>query len=252
MGEAPRFTVSRQVAVVEETAHRPWPLPDEPWVLAQTWNDLLFCHWPLPVEEVRDQVPGELEVETFDGSAWLGVTPFLLTDLRFRNLPPLPLLSHFLEVNVRTYVRAEDKPGIWFFNLDASSRLAVEGARLTYHLPYFWARMTREVGEREIRFRSERERAALDLSYAPASAEASPPQDGTLEAFLTERYCLYAHHEGRLYRADIHHPQWRLRGAEAELRRNTMPPPPVRVEGDPLLHLGERQDALVWPLHEVG
>jgi hypothetical protein len=131
MGAEPRFQVSRQAAVVEVTAHRPWPLPAEPWVMAQTWHDLLFCHWRLPVEALRPHVPAELELETFDGSGWLGVTPFLLDGLRLRNLPPVPLLSRFLEVNLRTYVRAGGRPGIWFFSLDAASRLAVEGARAT-------------------------------------------------------------------------------------------------------------------------
>jgi len=247
--DEPRFAVSRQAAVLEETAHRPWPLPDEPWVMAQTWHDLLFCHWRVAPETLRGLVPRELEIETFGGAAWLGVTPFLLTHLRLRHLPPLPLVSRFLEVNVRTYVRAEGRAGIWFFSLDAASRLAVEGARATYHLPYFHARMERRAG-REIAFRSERDGAALDVTYAAGAAERTP-ESGSLEAFLVERYCLYAHHRGRLYRADIHHPPWRLRETEAELRRNTLPPPPLDLRGAPLLHLGARQDVLFWRLRAV-
>jgi uncharacterized protein len=222
--------------------------------MGQTWDDLLFAHWPLPVESLRDHVPAQLEVETFDGRGWVGVTPFRLLGLRARGLPPLPYVSQFLETNVRTYVTDGQKPGIWFFSLDASRRLAVEAARAVYKLPYFHARMSaRGAATAGIEYRSSRfgERAELDLRYR-AAGPVAPAAPGSLEHFLAERYCLYALDDGRLRRAEIHHPPWPLQPAEAELRRNTMPPHGVELEGEPLLHFSSRQDVVIWALEDAG
>jgi uncharacterized protein len=246
-------TPARQASVEAENAHRPWPLPDEPWVMAQTWNDLLFAHWRLPAEEVARLVPQGLEVDQFDGSAWIGVTPFVVNGLRLRGTLPLPILSSFPELNVRTYVTAEDKPGIWFFSLDARSRLAVEAARRAYKLPYFHARMSAQRRAGGIEYSSDRlddsARSFLG-SYRPTSEVFNPDGD-TLEWFLTERYCLYAVDAGRLHRADIHHPPWPLQAAELELVHNTMMPAGVRVDGAPLCHFARRQDVLIWSLRTL-
>jgi uncharacterized protein YqjF (DUF2071 family) len=128
--------------VVAETAHRPWPLPSGPWLMAQTWGDLLFAHWTVPAGALRALVPEPLTIDRFDGNAWLAITPFEVSSLRLRGTPPLPWLSRFPELNVRTYVSLGGKPGIWFFSLDAARALAVAAARRTYRLPYFHARMT--------------------------------------------------------------------------------------------------------------
>jgi uncharacterized protein YqjF (DUF2071 family) len=133
---------ARQSGALAETAHRPWPVPEGSWMLGQTWQDLLFAHWRVNADALRRLVPAALTVEEHDGSAWLAITPFVLTGFRFRGTLPLPVVSSFPELNVRTYVTAEGKPGIWFFSLDTSSLLAVEGARRTYKLPYFHARMS--------------------------------------------------------------------------------------------------------------
>ncbi len=117
--------------ILRQTEHRPWPLPSGPWVMAQSWRELLFAHWRIPVEALRPLVPAELELETWDGSAWLGVVPFLMAGVRPRGVPALPRLSAFPEINVRTYVKVESKPGVWFLSLDAANSLAVplRGAR---------------------------------------------------------------------------------------------------------------------------
>src|SRR2546423_11540414 len=127
----------RQASTLEETGHRPWPVPKGPWVMGQPWDDLLFLHYRVPAEQLRPIVPDGLELEQHSGSAWLGVTPFQITGLRARGLLPLPLLSSFRELNVRTYVTRGGRPGIWFFSLDASSRVAAEAGRRLYRLPYF-------------------------------------------------------------------------------------------------------------------
>jgi uncharacterized protein len=220
-------TPARQAAVVEETGHRPWPLPDREWLQAQTWESLLFAHWRVSAEELRAHVPDELQLDTFDGTPWLGVTPFRLSGLRIRGLPPVPHFSSFLELNVRTYVKLEGKAGIYFFSLDAESAFAVEGARRFYGLPYFRARMAAQESGQEIDFTSERRedrRATFHARYSPRGAPAAP-EPGSLEHFLAERYCLFTVHEGRVHWAEIHHPPWPLQEAEAEVVENTMSPP---------------------------
>jgi uncharacterized protein YqjF (DUF2071 family) len=240
----------RQASTVEETAHRPWPLPDGSWVMGQTWDQLLFAHYRVAPEQLRELVPKGLEVEQHSGSAWLGVTPFVVTGLRARGLVPLPFTSSFRELNVRTYVTRDGKPGIWFFSLDASSQIAVEAARRLYRLPYFRADITVRHRDGEILYDCSRnEGKAFSGAYGPDGAVFNA-EPGSLEHFLTERYCLYAQHRGRLYRAEIHHRPWPLQPARATVALNTMPPLEV-PEGDPLVHYSERQDVVIWPLHEA-
>jgi uncharacterized protein len=242
---------ARQHGTLGVTEHRPWPLPRGSWILGQSWEDLLFAHWPVDADAVRRLVPAGLEVQEHDGSAWLGVTPFVLTGFRLRGTLPLPVVSAFPELNVRTYVTAGGKPGIWFFSLDTSSRGAVEAARRLYKLPYFHARMTvRHRGERVeyASARREGERPFVFEAGYRGSGPAFEPRAGTLEHFLTERYCLYAHDASGVHRAEIHHPPWRIRPAEAEIELNTMPPDGLELAGEPLLHLAERQDVVIWPL----
>jgi uncharacterized protein YqjF (DUF2071 family) len=247
---------ARQSASLEVTEHRPWPLPERGWTNAQTWDDLLFAHWPVPEAELRPLVPDALELEKRDGSAWLGVVPFSLTGLRLRGTLPLPVVSEFLELNVRTYVTFGGKPGIWFFSLDASSGLAVEAARRIYRLPYFRARMSLERRGGWIEYASSRSEAAArpfvwEGRYRP-DGEASPPDEGSLEHFLTERYCLYVVDGGDVLRAEIHHVPWPLQPALAEIELNTMAPGGIELEDEPLLHYSARQDAVIWPLERVG
>lgn len=226
------------------------------WLLGQTWTDLLFAHWPLPSDDLQRLVPG-IPVDTFDGRAWLGVTPFVLTGLRIAGTPPLPGVSTFPEANVRTYVTIDGKPGIYFFSLDAASRLAVESARRFYHLPYYHARMAARRDGDAIAYDSSRTdqrgpAAGLRCRYRPVGP-ARQVLSGTLEHFLTERYCLYTlGPDGGVYRGEIQHPPWPLQDAEGELEENTMPPPGVRLSmEEPLLHFSRRQDVVIWSLERV-
>jgi uncharacterized protein len=246
---------SRQSSVLDRTEHRPWPLPTGPWLMAQSWEDLLFAHWPVDAEVVRRLLPDGLSVDEREGSAWLGITPFEISGLRLRGTWPLPRASRFPELNVRTYVTAEDKPGIWFFSLDTSSRLAVEAARRFFRLPYHHARLRLE--RRGGRLECDNARSAGDrthifnASYAPAG-DLFEPKSGSLEYFLTERYCLYAADEKGLHRAEIHHPPWRIRPAEASIELNTMPPEEADLPTvEPLCHFAEPQDVVIWPLESI-
>jgi len=234
--------------------HRPWPPPRGPWIMAQSWHDLLFAHWPLPVEALRSAVPPALALDTFDGRAWLGVIPFRMTGVRPRGVPALPGLSAFPELNVRTYVTVGGKPGVFFFSLDAGSRLAVEAARLAYRLPYYHARMTVTAEGAGVRYASRRvDRrggpAELRARYGPTGPATRAPA-GSLDAFLTERYCLYtAGRGGAPSRAEIHHAPWPLQPAEAAFEVDTMTAPLriARPPAPPLLHFARRLDVVVWP-----
>jgi uncharacterized protein len=245
---------ARQSGSLEAIDHRPWPLPETSWVMGQTWEELLFAHWRASADALRSQLPRGLELDLFEEEAWIGVTPFRVTGLRARGLPPLPLISSFLEVNTRTYVTAGGKPGIWFFSLDAASELAVRAARRGYRLPYFRADMRAEWRDGRLEYESRRrdgERAALRVGYRPVgdAFEAAP---GSLAHFLTERYCLYTEDEGRLKRAEIHHGPWPLQPAEAEIVENTMPPSVIELLDEaPLLHFSARQDVVIWPLADA-
>jgi uncharacterized protein YqjF (DUF2071 family) len=220
------------------------------WVHAQTWLDLLFAHWPLPEEIVRGAVPEPLEVDTFEGSAWIGITPFEVTGLRPRGLPPPPVVSRFAETNVRTYVTLGGRPGICFLSLDAASTFAVLAARAIYRLPYFRARMTIERSGDEIAYATARVggEASLRARYAPVG-DRFRARPGSLEHFLVERYSLFTVSLGLVVRTDIDHPPWPLQPARADIAENTMTRP-AGIElpaTEPLLHYAARQDVVLGP-----
>jgi uncharacterized protein len=238
-----------QRRTLEEVGHRPWPLPDGSWLQGQTWNDLLFAHWRVPAERLRRLMPSTLPLHLReDGSAWLGVTPFAVSGLRLRGTPPLPWVSRFPELNVRTYVEVGGKPGIYFFSLDAARAAAVVAARRSYRLPYFHARMRAEKVGARIDYVSERidssgPAASFRASYAPAGARTGDE----LARWLAERYCAYTVDEhGRPLRIDIHHPPWPLQPAEGEVEAQGMVDGlGIELEGEPLLHFSARQNTLI-------
>ena len=244
---------SAQARTLREREHRPWPLPGGPWVMGQTWERLLFAHWAIDPAELRRVVPEPLPVDTFDGAAWVGVTPFLVKSLRLRGTPPLPVGSSFPELNVRTYATVDGKPGIYFLSLDAGSAAAVAAARRAYRLPYFRARMEVELDGERTDYRCERvsgdgEPAAFDGDYRPTG-----PAGPATAAGAPERFCLYVvDGDRRVLRADIHHPPWPIQPAEADIRVNTMAAPyGLELRGEPVLHYAARQDVAIWPLRRA-
>ena len=245
-----------QRRTLEETAHRPWPLPGAPWAMGQTWSDLLFAHWEVEPAALQAVVPPELPLDLWEGRAWIGVTPFVVSGGHPRGIPPLPWLAHFPEINTRTYVTVSGKPGIYFLSLDTVRLPAVLAARRGYRLPYFRAAMKVRAGQGRVAYRSERRSrdgpsAAFRAEYGPKSGalEGGEP----LARWLAERYCLYVKGEGpEALRADIHHPPWPLEPAWAEIELNTMGEPfGLDLAGPPLLHFAARQDTLIWALGAV-
>ncbi len=197
------------------------------WVLRMTWEQLLFAHWPVPAAPLQAMLQPDLELDTFDGQAWIGVVPFRMTNTAPRFCPVLPGLGNFLELNVRTYVRYRDKPGVWFFSLDATSWLGVRGARMTYYLPYFDAMIAATRTGQRIHYRSERTdwrtaAASLEMEYEPIGP-VRLAKPGTLEHWLTERYRLYAQTPGgRLVYGEVEHEPWPLQPAEAVIHKLDM------------------------------
>lgn len=201
---------------------RAWP------VMRQSWRNLLFLHWPLPPEVLRPLVPPHLELDLFDGTAYVGLVPFLMTGVRPVGLPPVRGLSRFPETNVRTYVHHRGRdPGVWFFSLDAANPVAVALARRLYHLPYYRARMFLEPecgaspdgSSGPILYAGTRRHpgwngSASYLVRAQPTGAVAPARPGTLEHFLVERYILYAVANDRLYQGRVHHQPYPLQPAK--------------------------------------
>ena len=214
----------------------------------QVWHDLLFAHWPVAANEMRARLPASLDLDFFDGQAWISVVPFRMSGIRPRYLPYLPWLSAFAELNVRTYVLRDGKPGVYFFSLDAANPVAVRIARRVFHLPYFDAKMSLIYDGDWIEYRSTRTHrgahaAEFSARYRPTGPvfRAAP---GSLEEWLTERYCLYADDRaGRIWRTEIHHSPWPVQPAECEFQVNTMTTLP---EIQPLLQFSHRLDIVAW------
>ena len=233
--------------------------PDRMWRLRQRWSRLLFAHWPIPAAEIQAKLPAGLVADTFDGAAWLGVVPFTMDRVRFRSVRQhifhIPTAHAFPELNLRTYVRTRDgRTGVYFFSLDASSLLAVVGARVGFGLPYFWARMSETVSANGvITYRSERR---LGGRHAPASFAAqyrslrTPSEGNDLRRFLTERYALFVRRFGAVQIGHIHHQPWQLEDAEAEIQTNTLPQSFGFTLPDrpPILHYSHEIQMQAWTL----
>jgi uncharacterized protein YqjF (DUF2071 family) len=224
-------------------------------IMHQNWGKLLFMHWRIDEELLRPLIPERLKIDTFDGDAWIAVVPFTMWDVRASFTPPIPWLSDFHELNVRTYVHYDGVPGVWFLSLDANSSVAVLGARTVFNLPYFNARINLK-----------REGGTIDYSSArtdkpPAEYRATwtigeklgQSDPDSLDFFLTERYCLYSARGHKLNRLRIHHRPWVLFAATAQSYGSTMIeshglPTPA---GEPLLHYAEELEVDFWSPDEV-
>lgn len=261
---------ARPNQILSQTGHRPYPVPVRPWRLRQRWNDVLFAHWPIRPATMAALLPRGVELDTFEGSAWAGVVPFWMDQVATRiagdQTFTVPSTGSFKELNLRTYVRSPrtGKRGVFFFALDCDSPLSVIGARVLFHLPYYFARMRHRVlasatdpaAPYAIAYRSRRildfTRPAVrfDAVYHPVAPPLPPAAPGSLEHFLTERYCLFTPSRGRILRGDIHHLPWPLQPAAAEFRLNTLLAGyGLALPGTPpVLHYARHLDVFLWSL----
>ncbi len=244
----------RKVLDVDRLAvrHRP---PGQP-VMHQEWGKLLFMHWRISENLLRPHIPAALQIDTYGNSAWIGIVPFTMWDIRGLPpyMPPIPGLDEMHELNVRTYVHYNGVPGVWFFSLDANSTAAVLAARSVYHLPYYSADIDLQ-GKRKIKYRlKRRDNPPAQFKAKWAVGDALPKaQPGSREFFLTERYLLYSEYEGQLFRARIYHEPWELYKAQLTDFGSTMLEAQqiVQPKTQPILHYAEQQSVDIWMLESV-
>ena len=224
----------------------------------QTWGKLLFMHWRIDKDLLRPHIPESLEIDTFGGSAWIGIVPFTMWDIRALPpyVPPVPGLNAMDELNVRTYVHHNGVPGVWFFSLDTNSNAAVLGARSVYHLPYYYADIDLKQRGKTITYslsRSDDDPPADFKATWKIGDPLAQSQPGSKEFFLTERYMLYSEHDDQLYRARIFHDPWPLQDAEVTKWGSSMIEASdlIQPPGEPLVHYAEELSVEIWYLERV-
>jgi hypothetical protein len=248
--------------------HRPWLPPDSHWLFSQSWNDLLFAHFAMAPATLRSLVPEAFTLDLYDGAAWLTISPCSVSHVRPSGVPPLPGISYFSQVSLRTYVTMQGKPGLFYFSVDAANLSAVWFARIFFRIPYWHASIqmsgatlhARNPQEQTIHLRSSRLHgpkainapAKFDVIYSPQS-EPEQARRGSLDEFLTERYCVYSWNRGRCYRAEIHHQPWKLQQSRIEIRANSMAEPfgltlPLRPD---LCHFSRSLKMMTWAPERV-
>ena len=221
----------------------------------QNWGKLLFMHWRVEPNLIRQLIPAALTLDLYGDAAWIGMTPFTMWDVRAfpPYAPAMPGLDSMHELNMRTYVHYEGVPGVWFFSLDVNSLVAATGARAFFHLPYHYAEIDFS-GQRSFKFRARREDSDAQFRAAWTIGDELPQsQGGTREFFLTERYCLYAESDGDIYRARIFHQPWLLRQATLKsydtnlFEINRLPVPKT----EPIVHYADEVNVDIWYLRSV-
>lgn len=249
------MTEQKHLSELERLAIR--ERPEGQALMRQTWGKLLFMHWRIDERELRPLIPEQLEIDTFDGTGWIGIIPFTMWDIRAfpPYLPAVPGFSSAHELNVRTYVHYDRVPGVWFFSLDCNSSAAVMAARSFYHLPYYNADIDLEQRGSTIDYSLKRTGHPAAYFRGSWNAGETVPfsHPDSLEFFLTERYCLYAESDRQLYSARIYHSPWPLQKATMNSSGSTM------IEalglkspaGAPVLNYAEKLDVEIWPIHRV-
>lgn len=243
---------------MKEVAHRSYPIPSRNWIMRQTWNNLLFLHWPISPKQLQPFIPSPLQIDIFNQYAWIGIIVFCMGGIYPRGFSLKSLTPKFKEINVRTYVLLNGKPGVYFLSLDVPDWASLTIAKRWYHLPYHPAKVSIQKEEQTFHCLSIRNGKAnspisFNGKFKPIS-EVFFPQEGTLEHWLTERYCLYSTKTGDdIYCGEIHHRPWPLQIAEAEISHNTMFSPFEWDLSDvkPISHYAEGMDTLIWNIKRV-
>ena len=243
--------------MIKKQDHRSWHVPSKNWIMRQTWKNVLFAHWPILPERLRSSIPSSLDIDTYQQMAWLGVVIFEIEGIYFRGLPPISVVFSFPEVNLRTYVQHKGKPGVFFLSLDVGNWASLAISKRWYHLPYCKAKISYR---KETPFTVKvcvTEIVKLPLhskGVLQTDLRSYFPEEGTIDHWLTERYCLYSvDRKGNIYCGDIHHKPWSLQKAQAVLSNNTLPAPfGINISVDePILHFSKGLDALFWNIKKI-
>lgn len=240
-----------------EVEQRPYPLPSSPWIMTQTWSNMLFAHWPISTNHLRAHIPSILDIDARDGTSWISIIPFQVRHTRLHSMPKFPFYHTYLELNVRTYVMYKGVPGVYFFSLDANKWPVVTGAKIGAALPYKHACMKMTVKDPIVHVKSQRQHPGSPSESFKASYQQSSsiyiPDKESLEYWLLERYCFWTLKGNTLYRGDIHHDRWRITNAKADLYFNTMASflPQYSFQNEPLLHFSSNKNVFTWPLKKV-
>ncbi|MCM3568556.1 YqjF family protein [Neobacillus mesonae] len=242
--------------IMNDNSHRPWPLPSKNWIMRQTWRNLLFAHWPVPAEQLRPLIPAVLDIDTYEQSAWLGVVVFHIDGIYLRGLSPLSIVPAFPEINLRTYVRHQGKPGVFFLSLDVSNWASLHIAKRWYHLPYRAADISCRQHDGAFYYESIRKKSpsvTFKGSYAPSS-EVYFSKQGVIDHWLTERYCLYStDNRKNLYCGEIHHNPWPLQLADSEIHHTLFSPFQLEPrENKAICHFSKGVDTLFWNIKKIG
>ena len=190
--------------ILNTTEHRPWPLPTQEWKFYQEWKNVVFLHWPVQMEDLKDFVPNNLEIDLYEGTPWVSILIFDLKNLRPRFLPAVPPISDFYEINLRTYVKAENKQGIYFLQLEASNIISAKLARFLTKLPYVHSHINRTEGH--ITSTNDELSSDLDLKYEIGALK----EKKNIDSWLTERYVLFQVDNESINKIEIHHFEWNI------------------------------------------
>lgn len=244
--------------LMNDSFHRPWPFPSKKWIMRQTWSNLLFVHWPISSETLRPYIPPSLQIDTFDRHAWLGIVSFVMEGIYPRGMSSISPSPKFSEVNVRTYVQCNGKPGVYFMSLDVNDWLSYTIAKRWLRLPYHPAEISiQQEGQtfdcQSIRKGKTNPPITFKGKYAPLS-EVYFPKEGTLDHWLTERYCFFStNNRGNIYCGEIHHCPWPLQHAESEICMNTLFSPfnVDLTKTKPISHFSKGVDSLIWNIKKT-
>lgn len=244
--------------LLNDIIHRPYPLPSKNWIMRQTWKNVLFLHWPIPLEKLRPHIPTSLQIDTYKGTAWLGIILFVLEGIYPFGLSSISLTPKFPEINVRTYVTYNGKPGIYFLSIDVDNWASLKIAKHWYHLPYHSAHISfQKEGEsfhcHSVRRENRNDPLSFHCKYASVS-DVYAPKEGTLDHWLTERYCFYSSNNGvSIYCGEIHHQPWPLQKAKIELVNHTLFTPFHfdLPEEKPVIHFSPGVDSLMWNIKKI-
>lgn len=203
------MTISEILSVTE---HRPWKIPTEKWRFYQEWNRAIFLHWQVELEELRKFVPDELEIDLFEGKPWVSVVAFTMEKIRPRNLPSFPPISDFHEINIRTYIKSNNKTGVYFLSIEGGTNISCKVAKGMSELPYRYSKIKRKQNQYQS-YNSEY-KDELDIEFVVGKEVI---EKSSLDLWLTERYALFQDTEKSINEFEIHHLEWPIN--EIELKK---------------------------------